>query len=79
MIKMVFCLKRRPDLTREQFQRYWREEHEPLVKRHAAGLGCGASDRPGKGRGLSRRGRTDRPLDPAATNLAASQPLQHAR
>ena len=44
-----------------------------------AGLGGGASDRPGKGRGLSRRGRTDRPLDPAATNLAASQPLQHAR
>ena len=39
MIKMIFCLKRRPDLTREEFQRYWREEHAPLVKRHAASLG----------------------------------------
>lgn len=39
MIKMIFCLKRRPGLTREEFQRYWREEHAPLVKGHAASLG----------------------------------------
>jgi uncharacterized protein (TIGR02118 family) len=38
MIKLVFCLQRRPDLTREAFQRYWREEHGPLVRSHAAAL-----------------------------------------
>jgi uncharacterized protein (TIGR02118 family) len=35
MIKMVFTLRRREDMTREEFQRYWREQHAPLVKRHA--------------------------------------------
>ena len=35
MIKLVFSLRRREDMTREEFQRYWREEHAPLVKRHA--------------------------------------------
>jgi uncharacterized protein (TIGR02118 family) len=35
MIKLVFTLRRREGMTREEFQRYWREEHAPLVKRHA--------------------------------------------
>jgi uncharacterized protein (TIGR02118 family) len=35
MIKMVFTLHRREGMTREDFQRYWREEHAPLVRRHA--------------------------------------------
>ncbi len=39
MIKMIFCLKRLPQLSRDEFQRYWRERHAPLVKRHAANLG----------------------------------------
>lgn len=39
MIKVIFCLKRQPQLSREEFQRYWREQHAPLVKRHAAALG----------------------------------------
>jgi uncharacterized protein (TIGR02118 family) len=38
MIKLVFTLRRRPDMTREEFQRYWREQHAPLVKRHADAL-----------------------------------------
>ena len=38
MIKMIFCLKRLPQLSRGEFQRYWREQHAPLVKRHAATL-----------------------------------------
>jgi uncharacterized protein (TIGR02118 family) len=38
MIKLVFTLRRREDMSREEFQRYWREEHAPLVKRHAAAL-----------------------------------------
>lgn len=39
MIKIVFCLRRRPDLSREEFQTYWRSTHAPLVKAHADALG----------------------------------------
>jgi uncharacterized protein (TIGR02118 family) len=39
MIKLVFCLRRLPHLSRAEFQRYWRETHAPLVRRHAATLG----------------------------------------
>ncbi len=39
MFKIVFCLRRRPDLTPEQFDSYWRDTHAPLVRRHAAALG----------------------------------------
>jgi uncharacterized protein (TIGR02118 family) len=38
MIKLVFTLHRREDMTRDEFQRYWREQHAPLVKRHADAL-----------------------------------------
>jgi uncharacterized protein (TIGR02118 family) len=34
MIKLTFCLVRLPTLTREQFQKYWFENHAPLVTRH---------------------------------------------
>ena len=39
MLKLSFCLHRLPGLSREEFQRYWRETHAPLVRRHAAALG----------------------------------------
>jgi uncharacterized protein (TIGR02118 family) len=38
MVKLVFTLRRREDMTREEFHRYWREQHAPLVKRHADAL-----------------------------------------
>ena len=38
MVKLVFCARRLPHLTRDAFQRYWRETHGPLVRRHAATL-----------------------------------------
>lgn len=31
MIKLTFCLKRLPHLSREEFQAYWRGTHAPLV------------------------------------------------
>lgn len=31
MIKLTFCLVRRPGLTRAEFQDYWRNHHAPLV------------------------------------------------
>jgi uncharacterized protein (TIGR02118 family) len=39
MIKVVFMIRRREGMTREEFQRYWSGEHAELVKRHAALLG----------------------------------------
>jgi len=39
MIHLIFCLHRLPHLSREEFQRYWRERHAPLVAAHAAVLG----------------------------------------
>lgn len=38
MIKLAFTLRRRSDLSREEFQRYWREQHAPLVRGHAKTL-----------------------------------------
>ena len=35
MIRIVFLLRRKPDLTLDEFQKYWREEHGPLVASHA--------------------------------------------
>ena len=39
MIKLTFCLRRLPSLSREQFQRTWRDDHAPLVKAAAEHLG----------------------------------------
>ena len=38
MVKLVFCLRRLPELSRAEFQRYWREKHGPLVRQHATTL-----------------------------------------
>jgi len=34
MVKLTFVLRRAPHLSREEFQRYWREQHAPLVAKH---------------------------------------------
>jgi len=39
MVKLVFCLRRLPHLSREQFQRYWLDTHGPLVRELAPALG----------------------------------------
>jgi uncharacterized protein (TIGR02118 family) len=38
MIKLSFCLRRLPHLSREEFQRYWFDTHGPLVRKHADAL-----------------------------------------
>lgn len=38
MYKLTFCLRRRPDLSRQEFQRYWLETHADLVAERAAAL-----------------------------------------
>jgi len=32
MIKLVYCLRRRADVTPDAFYKYWRNEHGPKVK-----------------------------------------------
>lgn len=39
MIDVVLCIKRRADLSEEEFHRYWREDHARRVARHAEALG----------------------------------------
>lgn len=38
MVKLVFCLRRQPGWSHEEFSRYWRDHHAPLVRRHAGAL-----------------------------------------
>ena len=38
MLKLTFCLRRLPHLSREDFQRYWLEKHGPLVRSVAGPL-----------------------------------------
>jgi uncharacterized protein (TIGR02118 family) len=38
MIKLCYCLVRRPELSREGFQDYWRNRHAPLVRAAAPAL-----------------------------------------
>lgn len=38
MIKMIFCVKRRPDINYDEFYRYWLEDHGPLVRKHTKAL-----------------------------------------
>ena len=37
MIKLTSLLRRREGMSREQFDRYWREEHGPLIRRTRSG------------------------------------------
>lgn len=39
MVKLIFLLRRQSHLSREEFQRYWREHHAPLVVARARALG----------------------------------------
>jgi uncharacterized protein (TIGR02118 family) len=39
MVKLVFCARRLPELSRREFQRYWRDTHGPLVRGYAPLLG----------------------------------------
>jgi EthD domain len=35
MIKLIFCLRRVAQLSRDEFQEYWRTKHRPLVVERA--------------------------------------------
>ena len=69
MIELTYCLRRRSDLTWEQFSDYWREVHAPLVAERADTLGIR--------RYLQVRTMQDRPLIEGmrARNGASPEPF----
>ena len=40
MIKLVYCIRKRDDVSSEEFYRYWLEDHGPLVKSVANDIGA---------------------------------------
>lgn len=73
MIKLTFALRRRPDLSREEFQTYWRGTHAALVAERADVLNIKryvqlhTSDVPGLHAALQRRnGGSPEPFDGVA-------------
>jgi hypothetical protein len=39
MLRLIYCLRRKPGMSVEKFQSYWREVHAPLVLDRAKLLG----------------------------------------
>ncbi|MGX9389443.1 EthD domain-containing protein [Nitrobacteraceae bacterium UC4446_H13] len=35
MIRLIVCMKKLPNLSSEEFRRFWLEEHGPLVRKNA--------------------------------------------
>jgi uncharacterized protein (TIGR02118 family) len=40
MLKFVYVVRRRPDVTPEAFRKYWLESHGPLVRKQAKAMGA---------------------------------------
>jgi uncharacterized protein (TIGR02118 family) len=40
MVKLVYCIRRRADVSSEEFHRYWLEEHAQLVRSVAGAIGA---------------------------------------
>lgn len=38
MIKLTYCVRRLPEISPEEFHRYWRDVHGPLVRDRASAL-----------------------------------------
>jgi uncharacterized protein (TIGR02118 family) len=68
MIKLVFVIRRLDGITREEFQRYWSEEHAQLVKRHAGVL---------RVRRYVQTHARDTDLDDALAGSRGSEPRQY--
>jgi uncharacterized protein (TIGR02118 family) len=61
MLKFVYCVRRRPDMSPEAFRKYWLEHHGPLVRSFATTL-------------KARRYVQSHTLDNPLLNAAAQQP-----
>jgi len=61
VLKLVYCVRRRADVSPEAFRKYWLESHGPLVRKHAHALGA-------------QRYVQSHTLDSPLLNAAAQQP-----
>src|SRR5580765_5167192 len=61
MLKFVYCVRRRPDITPDAFRKYWLENHGPLVRKYAQAL-------------RAKRYVQSHTLDNPQLNAAAQQP-----
>jgi uncharacterized protein (TIGR02118 family) len=61
MLKFVYCVRRRPEMSPEAFRKYWLENHGPLVRSFATTL-------------KARRYVQSHTLDNPLLNAAAQQP-----
>jgi uncharacterized protein (TIGR02118 family) len=82
MIKLTFCLRRKPGLSWDEFSTYWREVHAPLVKSHAKALGVRRyvqlrtiQDRDQMARLHARNGGSPEPFDGVAELWFDDQPV----
>ena len=63
MIKLVYCVARKADMPQEEFFRYWKENHGPLVKSFAETLNA---------KRYVQSHRIDSPLNAIATQARSS-------
>ena len=82
MIKLTFCLRRKPGLSWEAFSAYWRDVHAPLVRSHAKVLGIRRyvqvrtiQDRERIARMQERNGGSPEPFDGIAELWFDDQPV----
>jgi len=61
MLKFVYCVRKRPELSQEEFRKYWLEKHGPLVRSFAVAL-------------RAKRYVQSHTLDNPLLNAAAQQP-----
>jgi uncharacterized protein (TIGR02118 family) len=61
MLKFVYCVRRRPEMSPEAFRKYWLENHGPLVRSFATAL-------------KAKRYVQSHTLDNPLLNAAAQQP-----
>ena len=40
MVKLVYCLRKKTEVSQEEFHRYWREDHGPLVTSFTKKIGA---------------------------------------
>lgn len=72
MIRLTFALRRRPELSLEAFQEYWKTTHAPLVAAHAGALGIRryvqvhTLEDPANAAMAKRRGHMEEPFDGVA-------------
>lgn len=65
MIKFVYCVRRKPEITPQEFRAYWLEKHGPYVRSFAESL---------RARRYVQSHTLDTPLNLAAQQPRASKP-----